>query len=48
VFCPAGSYSVAAFKLAAIIIKRNVREHKNQILSLFIRRKAFPCCRQFY
>ena len=28
VFCPAGSYSVAAFKLAAIIIKRNVREHK--------------------
>ena len=48
VFCPAGSYSVAAFKLAAIIIKRNVREHKIKILSLFIRRKAFPCCRQFY
>ena len=48
VFCPAGSYSVAAFKLAAIIIKRNVREHKIKILSLFTGHKAFPCCRQIY
>lgn len=46
VFCPAGSNRMTAFKLAAIIIKRNVREHKIKILSLFIRRKAFPCCRQ--
>lgn len=35
-----------AFELAAIIIKRNVGEHKIKILSFFIRRKAFPCCRQ--
>ena len=28
VFCPAGSNGMTAFKLAAIIIKRNVREHK--------------------
>ena len=28
VFCPAGGNLVTVFKLAAIIIKRNVREHK--------------------
>lgn len=27
-FCPAGSNRMTAFKLAAIIVKRNVREHK--------------------
>ena len=48
VFCPAGSNRMTAFKLAAIIIKRNVREHKIKILSLLIRRKAFPCCQLFY